>query len=343
MTAPLPPFKTDATVLILFFNRPEPLSRVFESVRKSRPSRLFLYQDGPRGEADLPGIKACRKVVSHVDWQCEVKTNYQTVNRGCDPSEYLAQRWAFSLSDRVIVLEDDDVVSDSFIPFCAEMLERYADDERIGMIAGLNVDEKTTDIGTDDYFFTTNFSIWGWASWRRVFDKWQADYAWLDDPVAVSRIEALTRERRLRKDFLPMCRAHRASGKEFYETIFHAALLLQGQLAIVPRVNMITNIGVSDDSTHFAGSLSTMPHGYRRIFTMGRHTLDFPLRHPLHVTDHVAYRWRVYRIMAWRHPMIKFGRSLEEFWLNLRYGHWRRIFGALTGRLGILFRGRKFK
>ena len=146
------------------------------------------------------------------------------------------------------------------------MLERYADDERIGMIAGLNVDEKTTDIGTDDYFFTTNFSIWGWASWRRVFDKWQADYAWLDDSVAVSRIEALTRERRLRKDFLPMCRAHRASGKEFYETIFHAALLLQGQLAIVPRVNMITNIGVSDDSTHFAGSLSTMPRGYRRIF-----------------------------------------------------------------------------
>ena len=79
------------------------------------------------------------------------------------------------------------------------------------------------------------------------------------------------------------------------------------------------------------------------IFTMGRHTLDFPLRHPLHVTDHVAYRRRVYRIMAWRHPMIKFGRSFEEFWLNLRYGHWRRIFGALTGRLGILFRGRKFK
>ena len=139
------------------------------------------------------------------------------------------------------------------------------------------------------------------------------------------------------------CRAHRASGKEFYETIFHAALLLQGQLAIVTRVNMITNIGVSDDSTHFAGSLSTMPRGYRRIFTMGRHTLDFPLRHPVHVTDHVAYRQRVYRIMAWRHPMIKFGRSLEELWLNLRYGHWRRIFGALTGRLGILFRGRKFK
>lgn len=343
MTAPLPPFKTDAAVLILFFNRPGFLEKTFESVRRARPSRLFLYQDGPRGEADLPALQACREVVSHIDWQCDVQTNYQTVNRGCDPSNYLAQRWAFSLSERVIVLEDDDIISESFIPFCAEMLERYANDTRIGMIAGLNIDEKTTDIADDDYFFTTNFSIWGWASWRRVFDKWQADYAWLDDPSAVSRIESLTAERRLRKDFLPMCRAHRASGKAFYETIFHSALLLESQLAIVPRVNMITNIGVTDDSTHFAGTLSTMPRGFRRIFTMGCHTLEFPLHHPVHIVDHVAYRRRVYRTMAWRHPMIKMGRSIEELWLNLRHGRWRRISHALFGRLSIILGGRKFK
>ena len=46
----------DVAVLILFFNRPEPLEKVFEQVRKARPAKLFLYQDGPRGERDLPGI-----------------------------------------------------------------------------------------------------------------------------------------------------------------------------------------------------------------------------------------------------------------------------------------------
>ena len=50
----------DVAVLILFFNRPEPLAKVFEQVRKARPAKLFLYQDGPRGERDLPGIQACR-------------------------------------------------------------------------------------------------------------------------------------------------------------------------------------------------------------------------------------------------------------------------------------------
>ncbi len=333
----------DISVLILFFNRPDTLAKVFEAVRAARPARLFLYQDGPRGEHDLPGIEACRRVVDNVDWPCDVKRLYQERNYGCDPSGFLSHRWAFSQTDKCIVLEDDVVPSPSFFPFCKEMLDRYAHDERIGMIAGFNTDERTTDCGTDSYFFTTNFSIWGWASWARVVYAWDEHYSWLDSPEAVSRIEALTAERRLRTDFLPMCRAHRASGKPYFETIFHSRLLLNSQLAIVPAVNMVSNIGVSTESTHFAGSVQTLPRGYRRIFTMGRHDLEFPLRHPAAVVDHVAYRRRVYRIMGWRHPFVKICRSIEELVINLRHGQWKRISDALANRCGIIFRGRRFR
>lgn len=334
---------TDISVLMLFFNRADTLQQVFNAVREAQPTRLFLYQDGPRNERDLPGIEACRRVVEKVDWPCEVHRLYQERNYGCDPSGFMSQQWAFSLTDKCVVLEDDVVPSPSFLPFCKEMLDRYEHDERIGMIAGFNIDEETTDIGSDSYFFTTNFSIWGWASWSRVINKRRDDYAFLDSPEAVSRLEALTRERTLRKDFLPMCRAHKAQGKAYFETIFHAQLLLQSQLSIMPRVNMISNIGVANDSTHFAGSVATLPRGYRRIFTMKRLNLEFPLNHPQYVVDHVGYRRRVYRIMAWRHPWVKAYRSLEELLINLRHGNWERIFGAVTNRLRIASGKREFK
>lgn len=67
----------DISVLILFFNRPEVLKPVFDEVRKAQPARLFLYQDGPRGERDMPGIEACRKIVEQVDWPCEVHRMFQ--------------------------------------------------------------------------------------------------------------------------------------------------------------------------------------------------------------------------------------------------------------------------
>ena len=41
-------------------------------MRKARPSKLFLYQDGPRNEKDLKGIQACRTIVEQIDWECEV-------------------------------------------------------------------------------------------------------------------------------------------------------------------------------------------------------------------------------------------------------------------------------
>lgn len=329
------PAKIDVSVLILFFNRPEPLSQVFEQVRLARPTRLFLYQDGPRNERDLDGIRRCREVVSAIDWECEVHQLYQEKNYGCDPSEYLSQKWAFSLSDKCIVLEDDDVPSQSFFPFCKEMLDRYENDTRITMIAGFNAEE-VSDVPYD-YFFTSHFSIWGWASWRRVIDQWEEHYDCLDHPFAVQQLKGVIKAHNIRRNFLRQAYEHKKSGKAYYESIFHLSMLLQSGLAIMPARNMINNIGVSDDSTHFSGSLSTLPARYRRIFTMKRHEIAFPLQHPDYVIEHTAYKEAVYRIYAWNNPWRKAQYSIEELLLNLRYGNFRHIARSIGRRLRILF------
>lgn len=322
----------DVAVLILFFNRPEPLARLFEQVRRARPSRLFLYQDGARGERDREGIEACRRVVEQVDWQCDVRRSYQTVNRGCDPSNYLAQRWAFALADKCIVFEDDDVPSQSFFTFCKDLLDRYEDDPRVEMIAGFNAEEVTPDVEAD-YFFTSAFSIWGWASWRRVVERWDDTYAFLADRDAVGRLEAMIKSGSLRSDFMRMARDHSQSGKQYYETIFWADMLLNNALAIMPARNLVNNLGPLAESTHYGADISTIPSRLRRMFTMPRYEIDHPLRHPRHIIDHVEYKKRLYKINAWGHPWIKIGRSIEELFQNLRRGRFAVIGRAVRRRV----------
>lgn len=75
---------------------------------------------------------------------------------------------------------------------------------------------------------------------------------------------------------------------------------------------------------------------------MKRYDLEFPLRHPAHVIDHVAYRQRIYRIVGWGHPWVKAYRSMEELFINLRHGQWSYIGKAIANRFSIIFRGRKF-
>lgn len=318
------PSSVDVAVLILFFNRPQPLSQVFQQVREARPSKLFLYQDGPRGEKDMPGIMACREVVEQIDWQCEVHRMYQERNYGCDPSEYISQKWAFSIVDKCVVLEDDDVPAVSFFRFCKELLDRYENDERISMIAGFNPEEITEDVPYD-YFFATTFSIWGWASWRRVLDKWDEHYTFLDDEFNLKQMRSVIKARKYRSDLIYRCRRHREHGKAFYETIFESSYVFNSGLSIVPKRNMVNNLGPIGDSTHYSGSLDVMPSGFRRIFQMDRCEVEFPLKHPRYVVENVDYKERVFRIMGWDHPWIKIGRSFEELYLNLVHGNFSNI------------------
>ena len=328
------PAKTDIAVLLLFFTRSDTFQQVFDAVRKARPSKLLLYQDGPRGERDLAGIEACRQIVSdeNIDWECEVHRHYLEQNQGCDPSGFLSHQWAFTIADKVIVLEDDVVPAQSFFPFCKEMLDKYEDDERITMIAGFNIDEVTKDC-SDSYFFTSAFSIWGWASWRRVAQRWDPTYSFMRHPETLQRLETIAKERHLRSDMMQMFRDHSQSGKEYFETIYWADMLLHDGLAIMPVQNQINNVGLMADSTHFSAELKTTPHRIRRMFTMQRHELKFPLKYPISVTENKAYLERLYKANAWNHPWIKVQNSLEELWLNLRYGNFRHISKSVSRRV----------
>ena len=327
------PAKTDIAVLLLFFTRSDTFQQVFNEVRQARPSRLFLFQDGPRGERDMAGIEACRRIASdeNIDWECEVHRNYQEQNLGCMTAGYTSHRWAFTLADKVMVLEDDVVPSQSFFPFCKEMLDRYEHDERVTMVSGFNMDEQTRDCPYD-YFFTSAFSIWGWASWRRVVSRWDEQLSFLDDPYNLGQLEQLIKARGWKSDFIRTCRLHRESGLPQFETIFWSHMMLNNGLAVMPAKNLISNVGATQESAHYS-ALSTLPRGVRRIFTMQRLELDFPLRHPKYVVDNVAYQQRMYRYNAWGHPWVKMGRSLEELWLNLAHGNFGQIGKALGHRV----------
>lgn len=326
------PAKIDVAVLILFFNRPETFKQVFEAVRKARPSKLFLYQDGMRDERDRAGVEECRRIAENIDWECEVHRNYQERNYGCDPSGFLSKKWAFTMTDKCVLLEDDTVPSESFFLFCKEMLDKYENDNRVNMIAGFNPDEITKNIPCD-YFFTSIFSIWGWATWRRVMDSCEADYKFLDDSFTVTRLAALVKERRYRSDFMQMCRDHKTSGKEYFESIFWANMLLNNGLAIMPTHNLVNNVGLTADSTHYSVNLQTLPRRVRRMFTMRRFELTFPLKHPRYVMENVEYKEHFYKANAWGYPLIKISRSFEELFLNLQHGNFIVITKAVKNRV----------
>lgn len=283
--------EVDVAVLLLFFTRTDITVRTFEQIRKARPSRLYLYQDGPRKgrQDDVVNIKGCREAVeSKIDWECEVHRNYQEKNFGCDPSEYISQKWMFETEDKGIIIEDDDVMSVSFFRFCKELLDKYENDPRVNIICGMNHLGVYEDCPYDYMFVRDGGSIWGWATWKRVIDQWDPEYKFLNDSYAVKCMRDEYGKERADK-FIATCKRHKAAGKEYYESLNGSMGKLFGNMNIVPVKNMTCNIGVSVETTHSVNALYKLPLKARRQLFMKTYEYEFPLKHPSYMQHDEGY------------------------------------------------------
>src|SRR5579862_5720424 len=190
---------SDVPVLLIAFNRPADTEACLNAIRAARPARLLMSVDGPRPNRDreAEAVDAVVKLAERVDWPCDLQLRRNPKNLGCCEGVSSAISWLFQTAEAGIILEDDCIADPTFFPFCTELLERYADDKRVGMIAGtssgLRLNTKAS------YGFSRYSHIWGWAAWRRSwahFDPGIADWpaieseglleAMMDDPREIA-------------------------------------------------------------------------------------------------------------------------------------------------------------
>lgn len=285
--------KLDVAVLMIFFCRPNTFARVFEQVKNARPKRLYLYQDGPRvgHEDDMKLIMQCRNIVSdeNIDWDCEVHRFYQEKNVGVDPSGYIADRWMFRTEEKGIILEDDCVPNHSFFRFCDELLEKYKNDSRVSFISGRNNAGISKELNTSYTFVGDGGSIWGWATWKRLVDTWDEQYNWLDDKEKLKTIRQNIKNQPFEM-FVRNSEIRRQEGIAYFETILEAALCLNGGLYIVPKCNLIQNVGMTENAAHNVGKARLLSKRVRWLMELSAFEMHFPLNHPLEVEENKGFK-----------------------------------------------------
>lgn len=262
-----------STVAMLVFNRPALTARVFERVRAARPRRLMVVCDGPRAgcDDDARAVAEVRRIVTQVDWDCELLTDFAEQNLGCRRRVASGLDWVFGHAPEAIILEDDCLPDPSFFAFCDELLERYRDDERVMMITGLNP-VAPWQADRQSYHFSYCGAIWGWASWARAWQHYDVEmHAW-DDPAARDRVRDVFAEPALYEPRIAAYDRVRRGEIDTWDMQWSFARAVQSGLSVVPAVNLIRNIGVGGDATH-----TQRPHPMADLPTT---PIEWPLRHP---------------------------------------------------------------
>lgn len=263
------------SIAFLIFNRPSHTRQVLQEIAKYKPSRLLVVADGPRSLEEQHLCKASRSVIDRVDWDCEVLTDYSEVNLGCRRRVSSGLTWVFQQCEEAIVLEDDCTPNLSFFQYCAEMLRKYREDERVMMIGGSNF-QFGRQRGPYSYYFSRYTPVWGWASWRRAWQAYDVDMTLWPLMRGTSWLLDILGDRSAAVYWRAIFDRAFAGGIDTWDYQWTFACWVQNGLVAVPNTNLVSNIGFGEGATHTTAATSMFAN-------LSTTEMPFPLQHPPHM------------------------------------------------------------
>ncbi len=262
----------DTPVLLITFNRPEQTFQLIETLRQFEPKAIYVACDGPRTNepSDLLNVMKVREVIdSQINWPCQVHRLFRDQNVGCKIGPSSAITWFFSQVEAGIILEDDCIPDLSFFNFCAKLLQKYKDNKKVMMISG---DCFLDGPFVESYYFTVHMHIWGWATWRRAWARYDIEInGWPETSKILKR--QLGFRNRVWKAYKNGLTLVKLGKLQTWDYQWAYSIWMNQGLTICPTKNLITNIGFDLNATHTIDSDHVLS---ARV----AYSINFPLTHP---------------------------------------------------------------
>lgn len=244
-----------APIALFAYNRPDHLLQTLTSLSECEladKSRLFIFCDGPKSERDEAAVRQVREVADRRRWCAEVEIVSQEKNQGLARSVIAGVTRLCNEFGRVIVLEDDMLLSRGLLVYLNRALVQYENEAQVLQVSG-HVFPFMQEGGGEDAFFMPISTTQGWGTWKRAWD--------LFDPAATGW-ERLREERALRKRFdldnsfpyAKMLEAQMTGKLDSWAIRWHWSFFKQQGLCLYPRTSLIFNIGFDDQGTHTTGN-----------------------------------------------------------------------------------------
>ena len=260
-----------APIALFTYNRPDHTKQAVESLLKNAEAKysdLFIFSDGPKNEKAKQGVKKNRTFIRSLkdakgNANLNVNDNSPSLNREGWGESFKSvtiiereKNWGLANSliagiteivnkyGRVIVVEDDLILSPYFLQFMNEALEKYKDEDRVASISAfLN----PIDCKAPETFFLRYFACWGWATWKRGWD-----ILINDDRVLLKRLRWKKNDFNIggTGPFYGILYCDKIGLNDSWAVRFYASQFLAGKLQLFPGRTMAIQTGTDGSGTH---------------------------------------------------------------------------------------------
>ncbi|MDD5013954.1 MAG: glycosyltransferase family 2 protein [Atribacterota bacterium] len=231
-----------APIAFFAYNRPEHTKRALESLSRNseaQRSELFVFIDGPKTEQDKEKIEIVKSIIKSKEWCGKTSIYESKENHGCARQFIEGISWLCSTKGRIIVLEDDNLVSPFFLKFMNNALDIYATKEKVMDVTGymypvgcLNVESGFMRGGGD----------WGWATWQRAWTAFEPDGKKLLSKLSDKKTRYEFNYQNS-YNYYSLLLNHVKGKIESWSVRWYASMFLKGGSALFPGKSLVQNIG----------------------------------------------------------------------------------------------------
>jgi hypothetical protein len=241
-----------APIAFFAYKRPSQTLVSLESLSQcelAQDSKLFIFCDGAKNKDEDERVNEVRRIAAQKDWCGQVEIRHQERNRGLAKSLISGITELCERYGRVIVIEDDLVLSRGFLSYINLALDKYADKERVLQVSG-HVFPFTRKNVVDSAFFLPVATCQGWGTWARAWN--------LFDEKASGQ-EEIFKNKNVRNDFdldgafiySHLLKEQLNGNIDSWAIRWWLTFFRQSGLCLYPSRSLLKNIGIGgDDATH---------------------------------------------------------------------------------------------
>lgn len=266
-------------ICLFAYNRPNETKMCLDHLSKcklAKKSELFIFIDGPRSKIDSnlcnQTLINCKKFTINFK---KLKIIFSTKNKGLASSVISGINDIFKKYDKIIVLEDDLLVSSNFLLYHNQCLNKYKNFIDVFSVSGYNFNLKTINETSYDVCFLKRSCSWGWSTWS---DRWN-EIDWSDDSFKknINNRENKVKIRKGGSDLLRMSKNQIKGKINSWSIKFSVHQLLMEKLTVYPKVSKLINIGFNSKATHTKSSRrfkTTLDVSEKEVFLLSNSPLS---------------------------------------------------------------------
>jgi hypothetical protein len=259
-----------APIALFAYQRPDHTKQVLDSLLRNAEAPetdLIVFVDGPRQETYRPLTEAVGQVFEGLSGFKSVTVNRSPINLGLSNSITQGVTAVVEQFGKVVVVEDDIVVSRYFLEYMNTGLELYQRDENVASIHGYRYPVSKSLPAT---YFLRGADCWGWATWARAWAAYQSNGAELLASL-LSSGEVSDFDFAGSAGYTRMLQGQIEGKNDSWAVRWYASAFLSGMLTLYPGESLVRNIGMDGSGEHcgkseaFDSNLSDDPVQLLRI------------------------------------------------------------------------------